>query len=354
MILNNAIFLQTHLNNEDNKVYEDIIKYLWGDLSSNYIFINTNKKSELKNINSLNRIYNEYCALYYIYENKLYENYNTISLGHYRRIPNIYNINEYKINNDFIQYYESFEFVDGVFMDHVSKDELEKIHLEYEDYYQICEYFMSMHLPLSVCEDMINYLKQQNIIDQNKIIEKLKYLDSIEKTHTFIGRSTFTCNQQMFTNMMKFLNGYLNYLGNKYNYNLFDYNDCIKFINFYIIDYFRSIFDEHLHYHDNLKTSLYKIRIAHFQNIDSFKEIINPETNYGLNTYCNTWRFFGYTLEFFISLFISCNLNFINGSMKSYIITGGKMLSTNTYYKTEIFDKLMDLHLSNIKYINRH
>jgi len=348
MDLNHGIFLQTHLSEEDNKVYEDVIKYLFDDATSNYIFFNTNKQIDLKNINNLNHIYNEYCTLYYIYENKLYEKYDTVSLGHYRRIPNIYLINEYKINRNEIQYYERNFHHDGLQLNHISNEELNKIEYEYNNYWYIFEYFMSMGYPLYICEDIIEYLKQQTIIDQYKIINKCKRFELKKYEHYFIARSMFTCNKIMFINMMKFINGYINYLENKYHYNLFDYNECVDFVNFYLIEYFRKNFDKIIYNIEHSIVDKYKLFYQNFQHFKYYKEIFNPETNYGLNTYCNNWRFFGYTIEWLVNLFINCNVNFFTKLLSTFNIFKENKIFINAFEKTLVYDKLINSHVNNI------
>ena len=348
MDLNHGIFLQTHLSDEDNKVYEDAIKYLFGNLSDNYKFININKETDLKNINNLNHIYNEYCTLYYIYENKLYEKYDTVSLGHYRRIPNIYLITENKIKDNNIQYYDHFLFSDGLYINHISDEELKKMRDKYENYWQLCEYHMSIGYPLYVCEDMIEYLKQQTIIDQDKIINKCKRFESIDCKHLFVARSMFTCNKIMFTNMMKFVNGYVNYLGNKYRYNLFDYNGCVDFVNFYLIEYFRKNYAKYIYNIEHLNLKSYQGRYQIFQDLKYYKEIFNPKTNYGLDTYCNNWRFFGYTIEWLINLFIICNYHFLSKSISTFNISKENKISINVFINTPLFNKLTNLHVNDV------
>ena len=314
--LKQIIFLQTHLKNEeDNQQYLNIIEKLFGDKVNLYNMINVNEETDLYNINCMAKFFNEFCVFYYVYKNGLYKDYDIISLGHYRRFPNPNLIRTDKIMENIIQTYDVYLYLPNLFEGMINLDELKE---NYGDsYYYLYLYFYSLNYQKWIIDDMVEYFESQNIIPIDSI-KKVLSLTSNPKWYRFIARSMVSINQNNFIKLMEFVMGYFNYLSNKYNFNIFNFDELKKwYFHNIILDLRKQNIPERIK-KENITDIKIKNKLLLFQPIETYRKIYIDldESGNGVDSYCNCYRYFGYIFETLVGVFtqsINDNRPLMNG-----------------------------------------
>lgn len=322
------IWIQSHLNSEGTNIYKNMLfNFLKENNASEeqitfYKWFNIHSNPEGKHINYVSRFFNEYCVLYYVWKNNIYSD--IVSFCHYKRHININHIkNNFLINSDYIQYYDSSILVE------LDSIEYETLYNKYDKYYFMMSLLGNTYFPKFILDDMYEYLSQQTIVDQ---ITLQKTTDYHPGCFYFPCKTIFSCNWNEFDRMMKFMDGFFTYFFNKHN---LEYNDrqIYNFLNENVIEHYRNIdfnditdklsakIDELLFKGRKASTRNKKIKAEilskTLQNIrcyatpKQYEEIFNKNTKYGINTYCNTWRTFGYITEILFGIYVLCNKSFI-------------------------------------------
>lgn len=304
------IFVQTHLS--DNTKYQDFIKQNFKEHVDDYVFLNINESTDLKNINQFARLFNEYCVYYYVYENKLYEDLDIISFCHYRRIIDYNKICFDRLISDknLIQYYEKYTYNQKTFRELLDFSNLSSEYGDdFHNYFYLYQYFYSMNFPNFLVDDLKEYIFSYC----NKEINKTKYNLSYEnKKNYFFSRSIISLSSNKFVELMEFVNNYFNFISNKYKINLFDYDEIIDFYRKNIIEHYKKEFRNNPLYQNKNLSKISINRIMLFQTPGNFKKIFYHQYgDYGLNEYCNVWRLFGYIFEYLVNIFICFNNRFL-------------------------------------------
>ena len=222
-----------------------------------------------------NRIFCEYSGMYHIYKNYIYSDY--IGFCHFHRYIYEYNLLKDLTDNDYQVFYK------------------QNISISIIDHYKLCNF------PDFITNDVMEFLKLNNI--------SIDFM--YEAPHIFYSRMIYYCNWNAFKKLMIFLNGFINFIKNKYNINSEqDWKDHI--IN-NIIMYYRDNYDRII----NSKIDRARSQIL-YQSINNFNNIFNDD--YGLNSWCNCWRLYAYNLETLVGIFIKNHNPVYKDIIKDYSI----------------------------------
>lgn len=228
---------------------------------------------EKENINPLNRFLSEFVCMWYVWKNGLYSKY--VGFCHYNRIIQYDTIMMDKLDMS-IQYYHI----------HTKKIEFSKT----VDYPFIERY--SPIYPRMVTEDEVEYLHKQTVISQEKLYE---YCDK----GIFYNREIFTCRWEVFCELMRFVNGYVDFISNKYN--LKNYSDWKNHISKNIIPFYREKGMEFV-----MNKQDYNPMILWQKRIEYLRIFSQDE---GVGRKCNCWRVYSYIIEELVSIFIGTHNN---------------------------------------------
>lgn len=244
-----------------------------------YKCFNPNSYNEKININDLNRFWSEYVLQYYVYKNNIKSD--IITFCHDHRIINNDTIDYEKIlNQNSVQIYEETYIP------------YNRYNVEFPAFYGWI--VVTQNIPIFVYNDFVEFIETQNIISQDNINEQGK----AQKLH-FIMREFYSCTWDVFLEMQEFLEGYFNFICDKYNiHNQYDY---IWHIITKILEHYRKF--------TNLnKLAYYEKR---WQNDKSYMEMNNSATLFGYEVQCNQWRTYSYMIELLVSIFINSKTFFV-------------------------------------------
>jgi len=257
------LFLQTHLDNKEQESLNNIYKEKLPNYIDNITVYDVNKKRILTNIDNFNKYFSEYCMMYYLWKNKLYLNYDIISISHYRRFLNIQNL-------DINKYLNINGVLLGVPREHYNNVLTYNNTLLIDDtkYKHINAILNNCKMPLSIIQLFNKYLDlYYNNISYEKLNNEFQY-----NIHWF---NIFICSNKEFDNLMHFLNGFILMLFDiyklTYNSNKDDFNNFIEntgLYNFYnVYDDFSIIYTRSLGAIIELLTSFYFKNVSKY-NID--------------------------------------------------------------------------------------
>ncbi len=261
------IFVQGH-KYFDLQYHSDIYyKYIIGDSHPVY------------NIDSLNRIFSEYCQMYWVWKNLHYNPDEVICFCHYSRQIDSKYINTNLIqNNDYIQAF--YQVVYSVDMNN---------NRHYKLLSGWCKYLEG--IPSFLYDDLEEYLDQQTLINTDFIKEYTNH-----NPFHLHARCIYAARYERCYELIQFIHDYVEYVANKHN--IKSSRDWIYHVKD-IIEYVKQ--------HASNNTTYVK-RL--YQSSDNFKRIWNKD--YGLFGNCNTWRIYSYIIEYLISIYIHCNKYFYN------------------------------------------
>ena len=230
-----------------------------------YLFNTTNLGYTGKNINHLNRLFCEGVCILYPYFNNIKSD--IIGFQHYRRWYhsdyNTLKINEIKTGKIQVFQNRTIKIIDTN-----------------EKYKFISHFFTFWRMNNIFYNDCIEYLS-------NNYPEYLKEKENIYKFH---GHSLFVCNWDKYIKFCELFWGYLNFISDKYRFDIYNENDWIEFIKEYFILY-------------NRNNKVPTITLPWIPNIPyGHDNWINDDYINDLESFYY-YRIFSYILEFFISIF---------------------------------------------------
>lgn len=259
-----------------------IDKFKLKENENRYLFNTTNLGYSGKNINQLNRILCEGVCILYPYFNNLKSD--IVGFDHYRREFDYKNINIEEINKGKIQ----------VFSKRIP------IHPQntnkYTDIYNHFSFWVETEC--GFFDDFIEFLN----------IKYPQYLVPSTKTKIFYGFNNFVCSWNTYIKFCKFIWGYLNYIANKYKFNIYNENDWVEFIRKHFILYNRnnnvpSKFCWEMFFgKDNW------VNIDYENDLDSFKY----------------YRIFAFNLEYLLSFFAINEGVYYDETNKLYFCANGR------------------------------
>ena len=230
------------------------------------------------NIDCLNRVFSEYCQMYYVWKNMKFNDDDILTFCHYSRQINPKHVNEKWIKGGMIQAYYLNKY---------------KIKVDKNVKYNLVEGFIKYtRIPYFVYKDLEEYLDSQKILDSNKIMDYMN-MENMEY-HT---RMIFSMRYDKFKELMEFLQGYVDFVANKYN--IKKNGDWITHCKNKFIEHFRKVGSKNASFSQML-----------FQHKNNYNKIYNAD--YGLNGPCNCWRVYSYIFEYLVSTFIHLNNYFYN------------------------------------------
>lgn len=237
----------------------------------------TNNKYKLHNINNLNRMLSEYVAFYYVWKNNIRSDY--VGFCHYRRMINvgINNIIDVKRNNC-VQYFHYYK----------------KPNTHPTDEWDfIRDKFIKFASPQFMIDDAIEYLKGQKVIP----LEKIKDYCCSKEWFIFANREIFFTNWDNFCYMMEFLDGYVEFVKNKYKLVTFD--DWKKHMLDKVISHYKERYEK-------LPHDIFSEYIL-WQSEKDYLRIYDKD--YGFGSHCNCWRAYAYAIEVLVSVAIMTSTN---------------------------------------------
>jgi len=249
-----------------------------GDTTHYSKFI-TKSSMARQNINPYNRFLSEFVAMWYVWKNNIYSQY--VGFCHYKRRIEIQDILFNNLNGK-IQYFYKHIINPEYIRDHFSEDsEYPFIIRKNNDTY-----------PDIISKDMAKYLNIQEIIPTDKI----KDYCTVKDRESFIlyNREIYVCEWETFCELMNFVGGFIEYIADKYN--LSSYNDWAKHISKNIIALFKKRGRDYASKHNDYSNNLI------FQKREDWLKIFDEDE--GLNSFCNCWRVYSYSIEELISIFI--------------------------------------------------
>lgn len=234
----------------------------------------TNDEIEGENINHLNRFLNEFVCQYYVWKNNIYSKY--VAFCHYRRVIEVDSITLSKVREGAIQYFHC------LFLDEPC----------FKTSYDYPLAARNTYMPSFMIDDIQEYLRHQKIIPQDSL---KKFCTLNEDGYVrFPCRAMYACKWDIFCDMMSFIFGYIDFVSDKYG--LRSKEDWIKHISNKVIAYHKSIGKEKIEtFNDHSMDAMY-------QSKEEYLRIFDEDE--GLNSYCNNWRLYAYTLEDLVAIYI--------------------------------------------------
>lgn len=237
-----------------------------------YLFNTTNSGYSGVNINNLNKIICEGCCILYPYLNNLKSK--IIGFQSYRR------------------YFNSA--IDALKLDDINQGKVQifqsrKTGKYYKDdkNYNIKYIYAFNHFSYWKCIDNGFY---DNFIE---FITKYfpEYFDTLEKANMFYGFSLFVCNWNNYEKLCNLIWGYLNFIANKYHFNVLNDLDWAAFIEEYYIKFNRD---------HNIEPIKLWYDPYNYPGKDNWYTINYKDS---AHFYYNLYRRFSYDIEFLVSLF---------------------------------------------------
>lgn len=250
------------------------VKELKNDCYKEFITTHT---PELPNINPLNRFLSEFVAMWYVWKNNIYSQY--VGFCHYRRLIKLQDIRLDKLDGK-IQYFYKQTW---------NKDFLKRTFFG-NDEYPFISRRTGQGMPEHISTDVIEYLKSQTIIPQNILKE---YCNPTDKFY-YYNREIFFCEWDIFCDLMKFINGYVDFIANKYN--LTSFEKWREHISKNVISFYKK-----LGYKFLVGKNPYSYHLL-FQKATNWLKIFQPDE--GISSLCNNWRVYSYEIEDLISIYI--------------------------------------------------
>jgi len=228
-----------------------------------------------ENIDKLNRIWCEYCGMYYVWKNNLHSDF--VGFCHYRRLIDVGKEEREKIkeNNSIMYFSHIISYNNNI----------------NENYSWLKCQLASFQCPPSIIEDVIDFLDNQNYVSSDKI----KDICNLEKV-PFHNREIFYTTWDKFCDMMKFLNEYFEFIAKKYEIKSID--DWKTHVSEHIISYYKKIYPTIRQCVLDMFSSKYC-----YQTLRKYKRIFDEDEGY--YQFCNCWRIYAYITEVLISLWIS-------------------------------------------------
>lgn len=236
-----------------------------------YNVFTTNYKYTRDNLNSINKILNEYVGMWYVYKNNIKSDY--VGFCHYRRLISL--PNNYKkllTKYDYLHFFD----INRYYNDNIKYEFPENKFIEYQVH--------SFGGPKFLVEDSYNYIKNQNIISYDKFLEINK-----RDVLTWPNRAIYFTTWENFTKLMQFLEGYINFVKEKHN--IVSEEDWINHIKKDVLTYYRS-----KRFTNNKFPYCSKYSRNHIWDEDE-----------GRYSQCNCWRMYGYMIELMIAVFLLSN-----------------------------------------------
>lgn len=254
-------------------------------------FITTNLNIEGDNINYISKLFNEFCAMYYVWKNNLKSEY--IGFCHYRRQIPISMLDYKKLEQGKIQYFSSHYNIRYNISHKVDKI----LQTKYQHFYAwltaIC-YAEDTNL----YNDLEEYFDKQEYFDKDKIKEYCDYTKYLVHPQ-LIPRCLFVCKWEVFDNMMKLFVGYFEFLVSKYNL----HNEQ-EWKNFYKENYIN-------HYIKNWNNLVEEYGDSFVTRNTTKKILLRTEDNgYNLVPPLYAWRLFAILLEEMFSMYIVMSPSF--------------------------------------------
>lgn len=231
-----------------------------------YVIYNVNEYHDLQNIDMLNRMFCEYCGMYYVWKNNIKDD--VVVFSHYRRQINPKHIHIDKIlNNNSFQVFYKYLYTSNY-------------NNRYQELYHIIK---ALNIPEFIYEDLCEYLDSQNIINHQKLNELCNSQNII-----FYHRCIFATTWDNFCELNEFIYGYIEFIQEKYN--IHTYEDWVNYFNKFIIPHY-------------IKSDITKLNNFSrcFQSIKQFSTVYNDD--HGIQTN-NIWRIYAYIIEHLISIYI--------------------------------------------------
>ncbi len=247
-------------------------------------FVTTDKYEGQENINEYSKILNEYVAMYYVWKNNLKSKY--VAFCHYRRLIPITFIDFNDLDKGKIQYFSCHS--NREFHSHYFKKDA--LNHKYSRFYEFVKTILSGVNVLY--DDIEGYLNEQQIHTEKDILE---YNDckTFILTKYMISREIYACRWEEFDKLMRFMNGYVQYVFKKHN--ISSLQDMISFYKTNVIDYLKNNFD------DTKIISAY----GFLDKEKDYPKLLKSDGGYSEKPTMMCWRYYAFILEELMAMHIA-------------------------------------------------
>ena len=251
--------------------------YMLNDEKRNiFLFNTTNLGYSGKNINHLNRLLCETVCLLYPYFNNLKSD--IIGFQHYRRI---YNINKLKTKDIFEGKIQTFA------TRNIKSEATNEYKLQYGEYSHIFSHFYFWRqYACGFMDDYFEFLVKY-------FPEYLMKYDP-NKCPPMHGFFSFASSWNKYIKLCDFIWGYLNFIADKYHFNVYSEDDWVEFVKEHFIEY-------------NQKNKIPPIKTPWNDNYGENNWKCNGYDNniYDMRTF-SYYRAFSFNTEYMVSVFCNC------------------------------------------------